>query len=288
MKVIANFYGDLVDTFRRALAQTGRPAHQLEAPQDVLFAYLNAQHRLISPRPRTVVEAPGFSCPLAHRTRYQALKDKLFAGIDVRGHQSKTVAREFDDDLLNDWGIQHLHLGENPDERGFVERGDDLLFVYVEDDRCLALAVGSHSDFADERLVERLYEGWPELFVLDFLQDVEASEQPQPMTERKRLRRLGLMLPTELARKVYLPRGGGCVRSGLSLRVVQAAQQWVYTATHAQEHVEQNIERYAVMALIEHGRFLRAPVRARFELGHDGRQFVHFLDARVRLELFPS
>ena len=84
--------------------------------------------------PRKIIKADEFTSPPPELVDgFNILIDKIKEGIDITPHLSKKLTDlNYDDPLLNDWGIYHLHLGTEFDKRGFVNRtGPPLYFFRV-------------------------------------------------------------------------------------------------------------------------------------------------------------
>jgi len=91
--------------------------------RDISITYFNLQRRRIASAPRKVVLSAEFSCPSTHIAGLELIKTKAANGEDLVPHQSTRLNDpSFDDALLNDWDIHHLHLGTTIQPNGFVER----------------------------------------------------------------------------------------------------------------------------------------------------------------------
>lgn len=73
------------------------------------------------------------------------------SGFPLWPYQSTLLERaSYNDGLLNDWGINHLHLGggTHPRKPDYVARTSELLYVYVFGDYLIFIDVLNHSSFA--------------------------------------------------------------------------------------------------------------------------------------------
>lgn len=137
-----------------------------EADQDTIARYLNVLRRKIDPKPRTTKKSRTFSCPSEYEAGFNALVATSEAGGDLRPYQSMGVENDtFDDGLLNDFGVQHFHLGEvlyarNP---AFMDRTGPLLYARVTDTALYCLFVLPHGEWANQMLLDIMHEDFTEL-----------------------------------------------------------------------------------------------------------------------------
>ena len=66
----------------------------------------------------------------------------------------------FNDALLNDWGIHHVHLGTTIDSDGFVTRTEPVLFARFDSANAYLIDVLPHGSWSLQRLVKDLYDNW--------------------------------------------------------------------------------------------------------------------------------
>lgn len=77
----------------------------------------------------------------------------------------------FEDDLLNDWGILHLHLF--PLNERQPSNDNFLLFAYIQDENVFFLNIGNHNSFADTKLLEIIDNNW--IGLLDTFNNITSS-----------------------------------------------------------------------------------------------------------------
>jgi hypothetical protein len=124
--------------------------------------YFNARRRMVSATPRNVKVASGFSCPAPHQAALTAIQALASTGGDLLPHLSRSLKKgDYDDALLNDWGIHHLHLSTNKDPDGFVSRTKELLFARSTDDAMYCIAVLPHGAWSNQAFVQALHDNWP-------------------------------------------------------------------------------------------------------------------------------
>ncbi len=215
-RIKVDFWNDYVAGMRLELVALGHtpPAEDIEAA----VHYVNLQRRRVPQRGRTVSVAKGLIVPADQRSAFDALLGKMSNGEDLNPHLSRSVLRkaDYDDPLLNDWGMHHFHLGTRFDADGFVKRTDDVVFAIVDWERVYVAGIGRHREWAAHRLIDAVDENWPELLIPLSLQGGTRLSPDQHELARKS----GLWAVTVLrdGRAVMAP-GLGSTTSGRSVRV---------------------------------------------------------------------
>src|SRR6185295_1697726 len=146
-RIKVDFWNDCVVWMRHELMALGHtpPADDIETAAH----YVNLQRRRVRLRGRTVSIAEGLIVPAHQRDAFDALLGKMSTGEDLNPHLSRSVLRDanYDDALLNDWGMHHFHLGTRFEADGFVERTDDVVFAIVHWDRVYVAGIGRHGEW---------------------------------------------------------------------------------------------------------------------------------------------
>lgn len=222
----SNFYRDYIAAMKALLVAQGYAPDTNAADQDIEFQFLNVFRRLVEPVPRTVNEAAGLACPVQHQAGYDAIKDKMAKGHDLRPHLSRRLADlNYHDPLLNEWAVHHLHLGTALEADGFINRTGALLFVKFTPEAAYCLHFGNHGSFSDIQLFEVIHQNWPQLIARWKPVGVVGLAQPISNEDRKKLRRANINSPIQVSDgTVYLP-PGGMATSGLSIDVVRIADR---------------------------------------------------------------
>ena len=228
MPAVANFVGDWVELMKGALEKSGTRTQSLQTDQEISLAFWNMVHRRIQTRARRVHVAREFACPDAHISAVQAIKKKLELGEDVNRHRSSAALnpkqKAFNDRLLNDWGVQHLHLGpENPEEK-LSGRTDYCLYVYFTDTDAYFLDVMAHDNYEKQELMLRLHRNWPEVIAehrADGVTDADRWED----SHVKKLRSSGFTYLLTLDGVVYITPGGGYAKNGNSFKALRLSNR---------------------------------------------------------------
>lgn len=115
------------------------------------------------------------------------IKEKIEKGEDImpfasaRKKPSKKGENPYNDDLLNDWGIYHLHLGTEYSKSGKIKRSEDLLFCIINLKSVYFIDIQGHRDnWANKELLEIVYDNWSELlepYELDMIPDYNYTSE---------------------------------------------------------------------------------------------------------------
>jgi hypothetical protein len=240
--VHANFWEDVRIHFLNVLTQAGipLPADQHDDAQRVLIAYFNVRHKLIEARRRTVHWSKELSqrqLPSDVLLGVQLIEAKSIGGQTLEAHLSDRAVRTHTHDWLrNDWGIHHLHV--------HLQKGDDLLYVWVEPDALYFLDVREHGAMADMDLVEIVLANWPQL--LGPPSTLKGGTNPTA-TEINEARRAGVQVIVSLSDgNVYYHRGGGVTTAGgSSARAVDRAYGVLRLARDREEYCDAHAADFA-------------------------------------------
>jgi hypothetical protein len=151
---------------RQRLAAKGYPAPTSETDEETLTRYLNMLNRSIEPRPRVTKTAAGFTCPPDHQAGLDALIEVSEAGGNLRPYQSTGMEKDnYDDGMLNAWGLHHFHMGTNPHPTipGYVSRTPPLLYAVVTPDTLYCIATLQHQQWSNQQLLEVMHRDFPDL-----------------------------------------------------------------------------------------------------------------------------
>ncbi|MFZ0306471.1 MAG: hypothetical protein WAL75_27545 [Terracidiphilus sp.] len=145
---------------------TGLPACGLKykeklSPEENTIRFLNAYNRRIPPaKPRKIHMSQELLIPPQFQQDYEALIALIQAGSDLKPYLSRHIVKrkrpDWNDGLLNSWGIQHLHFRR--------EGTGHLLFCVITDTDVYLIQVLPHveEEWANSELIQILHDNWPE------------------------------------------------------------------------------------------------------------------------------
>ena len=274
-----DLHGDLVAFFRSELTRLGCVGSNESDDKDVPIIYFEFVRRLVSPIPRKIHRAKGFSCPNEFHNSLVEIERKLQFGENIVPYLSKRITDiHYNDGLLNDWGIHHLHLGDKLESGGFINRTGSLLYCRFERDHVYFVDILPHGNWTTQTLLTALHENWPEQIAHNRIYGARGARLSDQ--EIKQLRSINCNYLLELADgTTYAPPGGGIVGSGCNVLSVVAADQSEEMVRFEEDLIVTNIDNIADEALSK-GRVIPDP--ARFELHLlDGRFYAMERDSKI-------
>lgn len=217
---------------------------------DLWCDYFNLLKKHILPKKRNVLFSKEFVCPPKEIRGLELLVDKFEKGLDVTQHLSRRaiVPEEFDG-LLYDWGIYHLHLGEDVDEEtGFMDRTKYVLFAKVDEENVYCINIYPHGKgvvqpWTKQEMIKILHDNWPE--VMHRYRVPGAAEMTEHLSdvEYAKARKNNLNVGIEVEKgTVYLPPGGGYTSSGHSTEVIMRSQRINKALIMTELRVRENVK----------------------------------------------
>ena len=214
-----DFETDLQAGFAALLGQYGHSPPAGERATDTVEGFLNLQTRLVSRAPRAVHrsrELDAKALAAWNRAGLELIEGKARRGEDLAPHLStRNRNANYDDALMNEWGIHHFHLGRMRTRSGFNSRTEALLFAVVRPDDLYLVDVLDHDradGFANRSLIEVVHRNWPHLIAHARFADGAALEHSASNAERDALRGAGIVVLAQADDgTVYGAPGGGFV-----------------------------------------------------------------------------
>lgn len=275
------FVGDLREHCVRLLNGLGVRVDDKATVLDVCRTYNNVVMRRIPPTSRDLVssrELQARPLPSDVTAGLAAITATSLAGGDLLPFQSRALAHaafgeakrvqaKQPDNLLNSWGIQHLHLGPR-DANGLVSGlpGGELAFVWVGESRLYVIDVGDHGSFNDANLLEVVHSNWPDLLVAFRTASAGLrSDDPRLVAIRKKNANCAIQMRDGTN---YRCPGGGTVAAGLSPSVIRDSDKLLHAAETAQTWCTHNPEK--LRAAFERKGQSVSDLRTRFVLHEEG------------------
>lgn len=222
MNYKCNLYTDWIELIRHEL-NSNLGITEPVSDEELILKYLNFDLRLPKAKQRKYHQSKNFVCPNSLLRGYSKLKHAVKNGESLYSFLSKGIKKsEYNDMLLNDWGIIHFHLGDTVDSKDpdFASRTGPLLFAFVNDDDFYAIGIYPHGSWTEIKILEDLKFNWPEL-IEPYKVDDASFAFDHTNDERKQLRKIGVNAVVTLPdRSMYLPPGGGFANSGINTNLV--------------------------------------------------------------------
>jgi hypothetical protein len=225
-----------------------------DTDQDVLRTYTSIRHRRIRPRPRTVQKA-SYTVPAHLAAGEQQLLEKVASGGDLWPHQSRKIGNvAAEDAMLNDYGIQHFHLGTTPDPKhaGLIKGTKELLFAVVQDDSFYSLGIFDHSAWSKQALLDVIQENWPHLLEPFAIKDsshmkVLGLRHSYTDEEQAQLRKNNInVIQQRPDGTVHLGIGGGIATDGSSISATRDAMKLTDHVGGLQKQVVHELQKKVV------------------------------------------
>lgn len=229
MRLQVNLVQDWIEYLQDQLVEAGFKIPIETKNEDISFWYFNYIRRLVNPRPRNVLFSQEFNCPPELKSGLDNVIQKIKDGKDIAPHLSKQIKNlKYDDDLLNDWGIYHIHLGTKMDNSNFIERTGALLFARFDELNAYCINVMPHGSWSKQDMVKCVHQNWPESVSRYLLKGISDLEYTPSDKDIKTLRKGHITTMVKIADGIiYAPLGGGFMTSGISTEVVRISDYYM-------------------------------------------------------------
>ncbi|MET4594663.1 MULTISPECIES: hypothetical protein [unclassified Sphingomonas] len=171
--------------------------------------------------PRKVRKAIGYEVPETLAQGEKAFIADVVAGVDLRPYLSTRLDRaNLFDAMLFDFGIQHFHtsMHQHPTKPKYKARTEPILFAFVTKTDMYCLGFFPHGAWSQQRLLDIVYENWPELLERFAARDALALSHSYTDDEVASLRKAGMNTPTRRPDgTVHFGPGTGVATDGSSL-----------------------------------------------------------------------
>jgi hypothetical protein len=236
-----NFIRDIRESIRNRLVELGIDVDPFDH-RPIEIVYFAAMLRQIAQRPRRVHLARNFKIPMRLSSPFAKLRILIEHGDDLVPFQSRRTKFSWDNDgLLNDWGVQHLHLdssGTKDVVMGAFHANDAYLIAIMPHGR------GHKEVWAEERLIRTMKQNWPQLLqpFATLLKPVRKEfPRPTPM-ERIEARRCGVQPLFDIDGVGYVSPGGGIAIDGTNPRAVKLADDCIRFVEQQEAHANSRFE----------------------------------------------
>jgi len=227
-----DFDRDLKHAIDTVLSRFGIKNSLNKEVRELMLDYLTIREKLVQPKPRTIFIAPQLATKLPTHQKQKEIahiSDLLATGGDVNMFQNnKLFQTRFHDHLVYEWWIYHFHLSLNKDKKGFYKRTNELLFVYIEDNRAILIDTDTHREgvFAEVKWLEILNDHFPDVLEKQKDSVIQIVDPVIDSVQRQRLWDGGVTLGVTSVRNVcYWSKGIGRMTSGHSSIAVKTSHE---------------------------------------------------------------
>lgn len=287
-----DFIQDWYQHARRILQEGGYkniPAADVECS----IAFFECLRRRVPARPRRVEVAPEFSVPLKHQRAFETLRSKLECGDDVTPYMSRTIMDAGKKDpLLNDWRVQHFHLGDRPHPKkpGFVAGTKEIALAWVDSEAVYFIKMGSHgrdvgnATWGDAEILNILDRRWPHLLAQAAIPpdewgvDVRDDGEPDPTPDEIVMMRKFMTIKKLPSGRILLPPGGGNMCSGNSSEALRFHDRILTRIHDYHQWVGENVHVFLARCTLQ-GATLQRPVRLHLRFEEGWNAWVEAVDA---------
>lgn len=199
--------------------------------KDYLRLYLNLQKRIISPVPRKVVKSSEFECPSEYQHALCEIELKIQNGSSLVPYMSdKVLDLTYDDLLLCDWNIHHLHLSCRLRSDGFIKRSDYELFVFVTNETVYFIQIYPHNRkhlYSTQEMVRIIHRNWPYLISKYKINGIVSGGEKITDESYDLLRNNGISAHVDVGNgNIYMSFGGGYASNKSSVDVTRGTFYW--------------------------------------------------------------
>ncbi|MFN4248708.1 MAG: hypothetical protein ACK4EY_13355 [Flavipsychrobacter sp.] len=189
--------------------------------------YFNYHIRLVKAIPRILHRSDIFNCPIELESGLIEIERKILSGESLKPHLSTRIQDlNYQDDMLSDWGIYHLHLGTNILPNGFVNRTGPLLYARFDNENAYLINIYPHQNWTKQDMIRVLHSNWPDSIANYRLNDViglsHVPTDDEVALGRKHHINMGLEIEPGV---VYTNIGGGMATDGTSISVTMGMIQ---------------------------------------------------------------
>jgi hypothetical protein len=248
MEIKINLWNDYIALLRNNLNSSSFVITGKMSDEDVFISFFNWQKRKVQPVSRKIYKSRKFNCPAQFSNVLINIIDCITTGKDITPYLSKAITRlNCSDSMLNDWGIHHLHLGDDTDGTGFIERTDPLLFVKFTDKAAYLVNIYPHGAWTKQDIVEIIHNDWPEIIASYKVENVIGLAFTPNDEDVKALRESNINTMLQLKDgTVYTPIGLGYMSDGTAMDVMLKLTNTRRILSKAEDEVKKDVSQNPV------------------------------------------
>lgn len=245
-----NLRQDLQDIMNSKFAELGLTYPTTDL-RELCIHYFNTAIKLIPARHYNVHYSAELITKKAGQP-YEAdltiIQQQFESGTDICPHLSKqSLNPDFDDSLLNDWQIHHLHISniKTSPTQYFYNRSSHLVFALILDNNAYFVDVRHHNEqtvFAKKEFIKIIQDNWPEILEGSQIKDAVGVSHDCTDEEIAKLRKAGINVLIAVGGKVYVSHGMGYAASGDSMKAVMTTQNLLKTIDKKEKEISASID----------------------------------------------
>ena len=202
-------------------------------PFEALVRYFNLCDRIPGVRRWQVSQSRFLKSQSLIKSIQQGLQKFIDAardGEDIRPWLHDAIFDDKQDGLMNDWGIQHYHLGKAFESgrggRKRIGRTGELLYAMHRESvgNLYLIGIFDHGSFSEKQLLEIVNADWPDLLGHAKIKNVIDISHSPSSPEIHQLRKNQINSTVEINGEYFMGPGGGYTMSGHSTKAVMKAQ----------------------------------------------------------------
>ena len=222
-----------LDVFRKFIAYWGFKSKTLEryikalpgtkewddAREDALLTWINYQRRLIPARPRRLITNTSLVCPHEVLQGWMKLQQEVKSGADLTPRLSSKIENtDYNDGILNDFGLHHFHLGTVADVKHpkQVQRTSIILLACVSLSEFYPIDFVPHKHWGDETILEKAIESFHRQFDRYSVKGLSDSTSTCDNENIVKFRNDGVNYIHKIGKKLYFSPGMGVTTAGTS------------------------------------------------------------------------
>ena len=289
MNLQLDLHSDWIDFHRSELTRMGYAVPTVSDPHKLSVLYFNALFRLVRPKPRKIWKSRELQCPSEFTSGLKYLEQKVIQGDDLNPHLSRKIVKlDYNDALLNDWGIYHFHLESKfittGKTKGLIKGTKTVLLARVTETDFYEICTVHHKTWADLDWIEIIHGNWPEsvekwklrVKSLSFVRDNSA-------VVKSREAQINSPIQTKDG-TIYHQFGGGYAMDGTSFMVVFQAKRHIKMIKQYEKWVRNNTAVF-INDLKQRGYDEAKPLKGKFTVDEKG-WYAYFPEWAYRIKLF--
>ncbi|MDD1617780.1 MAG: hypothetical protein LUQ28_15185, partial [Methylococcaceae bacterium] len=158
-----DLWHDYSSIIKSHLIREGFDLSKITNDDEIIISYLNLLKRSVSCTQRKILKSKEFKCPSKFANSLNNIENLIKNGLDITAYLSNKINElDYNDEMMNDWGIHHLHLGERG-KNGRIKRTGELLFVKFTHDCAYFIGIYDHSSWTRKNIIEVVHSNWSDI-----------------------------------------------------------------------------------------------------------------------------